>query len=122
MARQMSPMFLGKQIDGLWHTNICVYGNEYYFGGGVMWDKKGMTRWGPQPNRTEVIGETSVPQELFEEFLDEVRSRYTMEVSFDSVDSYYCISFISINKGWFLLFSPCHPWLISFVQYRHMTL
>ena len=35
MARQFSPMFLGKQIDGIWHTGIVVYGREYYFGGGI---------------------------------------------------------------------------------------
>ena len=35
MAKGMSQMFLGKQIDGVWHTSIVVYGVEYYFGGGI---------------------------------------------------------------------------------------
>lgn len=35
MARQMSPALLGKQIDGIWHTGVQVYGTEYYFGGGI---------------------------------------------------------------------------------------
>jgi hypothetical protein len=35
MAKAFSPMFLGKQIDGIWHTGIVVYGKEYYFGGGI---------------------------------------------------------------------------------------
>ena len=27
----------GKQIDGIWHTGIVVYGREYFFGGdGIM--------------------------------------------------------------------------------------
>jgi len=26
-------IFVGKQIDGIWHTAIVVYGNEYFFGG-----------------------------------------------------------------------------------------
>lgn len=30
MARQLSPAFLGRQIDGIWHTGIEVYGREYY--------------------------------------------------------------------------------------------
>ena len=24
----------GKQIDGVWHTGVVVYGREYFFGGG----------------------------------------------------------------------------------------
>jgi hypothetical protein len=28
-------MLLGKQIDGIWHTGIIVYGKEFYFGGGI---------------------------------------------------------------------------------------
>lgn len=35
MARNLSPMFLGKLIDGVWHTGVVVYGKEYYFGGGI---------------------------------------------------------------------------------------
>jgi hypothetical protein len=35
MARSFSPMFLGKTIEGIWHTGLVVYGNEYYYGGGV---------------------------------------------------------------------------------------
>jgi len=25
--------FQGKQIDGIWHTGVVVYGREYFFGG-----------------------------------------------------------------------------------------
>lgn len=35
MAKGMSQMFLGKQIEGVWHTSIVVYGTEYFFGGGL---------------------------------------------------------------------------------------
>jgi hypothetical protein len=35
MAKSFSPMFLGKTIEGIWHTGLVVYGNEYYYGGGV---------------------------------------------------------------------------------------
>jgi hypothetical protein len=26
--------FTGKQLEGIWHTGILVYDEEYYFGGG----------------------------------------------------------------------------------------
>ena len=35
MARQFSQALIGKQIEGLWHTGIVVYGTEYFFGGGI---------------------------------------------------------------------------------------
>lgn len=36
MAKQMSMSFLGKQVDGIWHTGILVHGREYFFGGGIQ--------------------------------------------------------------------------------------
>lgn len=32
-AALMSGMLLGRQIDGIWHTAVVVYGREYFFGG-----------------------------------------------------------------------------------------
>lgn len=42
----MSPMFLGKQIDGIWHTGIVIYGIEYYFGGGICYGTPKFTPYG----------------------------------------------------------------------------
>ena len=36
MAKQFSMGFLGKQIDGIWHTGIIIWGKEYFFGGGIQ--------------------------------------------------------------------------------------
>jgi len=36
MARQMSKAFLGKQVDGIWHTGVVVHGQEFFFGGGIQ--------------------------------------------------------------------------------------
>ena len=27
-------MFVGRQIEGIWHTGVVAYGREYFFGGG----------------------------------------------------------------------------------------
>ena len=35
MARAMSMAIVGKQVDGIWHTGLLVYGREYFFGGAV---------------------------------------------------------------------------------------
>eukprot|EP00008_Paramoeba_atlantica_P006479 CAMPEP_0201499042 /NCGR_PEP_ID=MMETSP0151_2-20130828/74218_1 /ASSEMBLY_ACC=CAM_ASM_000257 /TAXON_ID=200890 /ORGANISM="Paramoeba atlantica, Strain 621/1 / CCAP 1560/9" /LENGTH=224 /DNA_ID=CAMNT_0047891069 /DNA_START=56 /DNA_END=726 /DNA_ORIENTATION=- len=80
LARQYSPLLLGgKVLDGLWHTNVVVYGREYYFGGGGLTsDPFGSTRWGSVPARRESIGKTSIPMEVFEMFIEELRPRYSL--------------------------------------------
>jgi len=35
MAKNLSMGFIGKQIDGIWHSSVAVYGKEYFFGGGI---------------------------------------------------------------------------------------
>ncbi|KAH9728862.1 DUF862 domain-containing protein [Citrus sinensis] len=70
--------FLGKAIEGIWHTGIVVYGNEYYFGGGIQHDCVGATPYG-KPLRVVELGETHVPKDVFEMYLEEISPRYTAE-------------------------------------------
>lgn len=76
LARQMSSSFLGKVIEGIWHTGIVVYGNEYYFGGGIQSSPIGQTPYG-KPLRVVELGTTQIPKEVFEDYLQEIRPRYT---------------------------------------------
>lgn len=78
LARQLSTTFLGKAIEAIWHTGIVVYGNEYYFGGGIQHDPAGRTPYGT-PMRVVDLGVTHVPKEVFEEYLREISPRYTAE-------------------------------------------
>lgn len=43
MAKLISPQLLGFQIDGVWHTSIEIFGNEYYFHNGLNVQKVGAT-------------------------------------------------------------------------------
>ncbi|CAN1140855.1 Desumoylating isopeptidase 1 [Linum perenne] len=78
LARQLSTTFLGKAIEGIWHTGVVVYGNEYYFGGGIQKETAGRTPYGT-PLKVFKLGVTHVPQDVFEMYLDEISSRYTAE-------------------------------------------
>lgn len=78
MARQLSMTFLGKVIEGIWHTGIVVYGTEYYFSGGVQHAAVGTTPYGT-PVRVVDIGVTHVPKDVFEMYLEEISPRYTAE-------------------------------------------
>ncbi|KAJ4893071.1 PPPDE putative thiol peptidase family protein [Raphanus sativus] len=78
LARQLSASFLGKVIEGVWHTGVVVYGSEYFFGGGIQHLPAGTTPYGA-PLRTVELGETHVPKDVFEMYLEEISPRYTAE-------------------------------------------
>jgi len=78
LAKQMSGAFLGKQIDGIWHTGIVVYGKEYYYGGGICSDVPGKTPYGT-PIKSIPMGETEIPEEIFLEFLKEVSPKFSID-------------------------------------------
>lgn len=71
LAKQMSQAIVGKQIDGIWHTGIVVYNKEFYFGGGIMYDRPAMTPFG-QPTKSIDLGETEVPESMFMELLKDL--------------------------------------------------
>ncbi|KAB2057094.1 hypothetical protein ES319_A11G147500v1 [Gossypium barbadense] len=78
LARQLSMTLLGKPIEGIWHTGVVVYGNEYYFGGGIQHSPAGTTPYGT-PIRVIDLGVTHVPKDVFEMYLQEISPRYTAE-------------------------------------------
>jgi hypothetical protein len=78
LARQLSMSFLGKAIEGIWHTGIVVYGYEYYFGGGIQHCPAGSTPYGT-PLKVVDLGLTHVPKDVFEMYLQEISPRYLPE-------------------------------------------
>jgi hypothetical protein len=78
LARQLSVQLLGKGIDGIWHTAIGVYGKEYYFGSGIQNNPIGQSLHG-SPVQVMQLGYTQIPQDIFEEYLQEIQPRYTQE-------------------------------------------
>lgn len=76
MARTMSPALLGKQIDGIWHTGIVVFGREYYFGGGICADLPGATPYG-QPLDVQSMGTTNKTLDQFRFFLSSISHQFT---------------------------------------------
>ncbi|XP_074282982.1 uncharacterized protein LOC141607523 [Silene latifolia] len=78
LARQLSTTFLGKAIEAIWHTGVVVYGNEYYFGGGIQHCAAASTPYGT-PMKVVELGVTHIPQDVFESYLEEISPRYTAE-------------------------------------------
>lgn len=73
MARAMSQGILGMQIDGVWHTGIVAYGQEFFFGGtsGIEACAPGGTMLG-QPQQKVDLGMTEIPFDIFIDYLDEL--------------------------------------------------
>ncbi|CAF1964113.1 unnamed protein product, partial [Brassica napus] len=69
---------LDSQSQNRVHTGIVVYGNEYFFGGGIQHLPAGTTPYGA-PLRTVELGESHVPKDVFEMYLEEISPRYTAE-------------------------------------------
>lgn len=46
MAKNMSMMLIGQQIDAIYHTSLVVFGKEYYFGAGICSDAPKTTPFG----------------------------------------------------------------------------
>lgn len=90
LARQLSTTFLGKVIDGVWHTGVVVYGNEYYFGGGIQHVPAGKSPYGT-PVRVVDLGTTHLPKDVFESYLQEISHRYTEQTY--SLLSHNCNNF-----------------------------
>ncbi|XP_076025824.1 desumoylating isopeptidase 1b [Genypterus blacodes] len=69
MARQLSPVMLGKQLDGIWHTAIVVHGKEFFFvGEGINSCAPAGTPLG-NPDSIVDLGTTEVMEDLFMEYL-----------------------------------------------------
>lgn len=90
LARQLSMSFLGKAIEGIWHTGIVVYGTEYYFGGGIQQVAAGTAPYGT-PLRVVDLGVTHVPKDVFDMYLQEISPRYTAQTY--SLLSHNCNNF-----------------------------
>jgi len=85
MARQLSAQFLGGPqyaIDIIPHTGIVVYGQEYFFGGGIQHQNPHVFRqsMGIYPVQTLSLGRTTKTRAEFEQWCQNctVSGRYTM--------------------------------------------
>ncbi|KAI9465406.1 DUF862-domain-containing protein [Lactarius psammicola] len=78
LARAMSPRFLGRQIDGIWHTSVVVFNREIFYGMGIQITAPGQSHHG-QPLQILDLGETALDEQVFEEYLAEMREHYTAD-------------------------------------------
>lgn len=78
MAKIMSMGLVGKQIDGIWHTAVVVHSKEYCFGQGIEVMLPGHTRYGTPVDEID-MGLTEIPLDIFDEYIDTMRSVWTAD-------------------------------------------
>ncbi|WRT63703.1 uncharacterized protein IL334_000626 [Kwoniella shivajii] len=76
LAKQMSLMLTGKQLDGIWHTSVVAWGKEIFYGQGILTSNPGMTHHG-KPLHVIEMGETEIDQSDFDEYLKSLGEMYT---------------------------------------------
>ena len=75
MATKIAKFMTGRDIEAIWHTSLVVYGNEYFFGGGICIGQPKCTPYGI-PIKESVFGKTKKTQEEFEKYLKSIDDKY----------------------------------------------
>lgn len=79
LARQMSMGLLGFQLDAIYHTSIELQGREYVYDGGIISIVPGSSHLG-QPLERLHLGKTNLPMDVVGDYLESIRSIFTIEV------------------------------------------
>ncbi|KAF4576910.1 DeSI family protein [Pleurotus pulmonarius] len=85
MASRLSRQLTGRQIDGIWHTSVVVFNREIFYGQGIMTAAPGRSHHGT-PLRVIDMGETSLDEATWNDYLDDMRDHYT-------ADKYHLLDF-----------------------------
>ncbi|KAI0685795.1 PPPDE putative peptidase domain-containing protein [Cerioporus squamosus] len=106
LAKQLSRQLTGRQIDGIWHTSVVVFGKEVFYGQGISIVKPGQSHHG-QPLQIIDMGETAIDEQTFDEYLAEIRDHYTAD---KVVAEFNCNSFTNDCIG-FLTGGSIPSWI-----------
>ncbi|THH06707.1 hypothetical protein EW146_g9529 [Bondarzewia mesenterica] len=96
LARQLSLQLTGKQIDGIWHSSVVVFGKEIFYGQGISITAPGQSHHG-RPLQVIEVGETALDEDTLEEYLTEMREHYTADKAKFNCNSFTndCVGFLT---------------------------
>merc|ERR1712070_837224 len=78
MARTMSPMLVGRLVEGIWHTSIVVHDRELYFQGGTFGGKPKSTPFGI-PVKEIPLGTTELDKAELDEYIVSISQEFAAE-------------------------------------------
>ncbi|KAG2736758.1 hypothetical protein G9P44_000848 [Scheffersomyces stipitis] len=90
LAAVYSPMILGINLDAIYHTSVVIYNKEHYIDQGIKVNSPpGYTKYGT-PIEIIDMGDTFINEEIFQEFLDELRNHDKLKyhaINYDLFDN-----------------------------------
>ncbi|CAK7896119.1 hypothetical protein CAAN1_12S01596 [[Candida] anglica] len=87
MAAMYAPMILGINLEAIYHTSVVIYGKEYYIDQGIKCATPGTTKYGV-PIEVLDLGETYVTEDIFDEFMNELKDEFKYSaIAYDLFDN-----------------------------------
>jgi len=85
MGTKIAPFLISNDLQGVWHTGLCVFGKEYFFSRDTVFDESGATSFG-KPLKVVSLGYTLWRQsELHKYIVDELKPRFHRG-TYDAID------------------------------------
>eukprot|EP00929_Paragymnodinium_shiwhaense_P087196 TRINITY_DN47464_c0_g1_i1.p1 TRINITY_DN47464_c0_g1~~TRINITY_DN47464_c0_g1_i1.p1 ORF type:complete len:630 (-),score=84.30 TRINITY_DN47464_c0_g1_i1:16-1905(-) len=75
----LSPLLLGHHEEGIWHTSVVAFGQEYFYYGKIHIQNPGTTCFGV-PNRTLKLGKTLRNQDEFQKVCEDLLPQFQPEL------------------------------------------
>ena len=79
LAKMLSPVLLGKEIEAVYHTSVRINSTEYYFGAGIIVQNDGIfaAHHGLYPYSVMHVGDTELNSDDINEFIQGQRETYS---------------------------------------------
>lgn len=85
LGEKIAPYLISNNLEGVWHTGLCVFGKEYFFSRDTVFDVAGATSFG-KPLRVISLGHTLWRQsELHKYIVDEMKPKFHRG-TYDAID------------------------------------
>lgn len=86
MAKKLGSWLSTEELDGVWHTSVVVFGQEYYFNGDLVHVSPGETMWG-SPTKVVTLGHTPCTRKGLHQYtVDKLRAVFNRS-SYDALNN-----------------------------------
>lgn len=96
LVSDISLPLLGFHLEGIWHTSVAIYGNEYLFGSGIVYEAEEICQRHTNAPLVEkkLLGHTNITKDVFHEYIDSLKHQFSPE-SYDLL-KWNCNNFTNV--------------------------
>lgn len=100
VGTKLAPYLISHDLEGVWHSGLCVFGKEYFFSRDTVFDEAGATSFG-KPHKVLSLGYTLWRQsELHKHIVDELKPKFHRG-TYDAID-FNCNNFTNALSQYLL--------------------